>query len=173
MKRYLLVGVAILAAACGSSSPSQPSNTLPTKITFTAALNPANEIPPVTNADSSGSGTGTFTLDLTRDSAGTITAATATFVFSLTGFPAGTQIILTHIHTGGPGQTGSPIVNSGLTAANAVQVPNGSVQNQTFSNIPVPPADAQKIIDNPNGFYYNVHTVINSGGAARAQLVKQ
>jgi hypothetical protein len=172
MKRYLLVGVAILAAACGSS-PSQPSNTLPTKITFTAALNPANEIPPVTNADSSGSGTGTFTLDLTRDSAGTITAATATFVFSLTGFPAGTQIILTHIHTGGPGQTGSPIVNSGLTAANAVQVPNGSVQNQTFSNIPVPPADAQKIIDNPNGFYYNVHTVINSGGAARAQLVKQ
>ena len=27
MKRYLLVGVAILAAACGSSSPSSPSNT--------------------------------------------------------------------------------------------------------------------------------------------------
>ena len=172
MKRYLLVGVAIVAAACGSS-PSTPSNTLPTKIVFTAALNPANEVPPVTNADSSGSGTGTFTLDLTRDSAGTITAAKATFVFSLQNFPANSQIILTHIHTGGPGATGNPIVNSGLTAANAVQMPNGSVQNQTFSNIDVTPTNAQLIIDNPNGFYYNVHTTLNSGGAARAQLVKQ
>jgi hypothetical protein len=64
-------------------------------------------------------------------------------------------------------------VNSGLTAANAVQMPNGSVQNQTFSNIDVSPTTAQQIIDNPNGFYYNVHTVLNGGGAARAQLVKQ
>lgn len=172
MKRHVLVGLAILAAACGSS-PSQPSNTLPTKVTFTAALNPANEVPPVTNADASGSGTGTFTLDLTRDSAGTITAAKATFVFSLQNFPAGTQVILTHIHTGGPGATGNPIVNSGLTVANAVQMPNGSVQNQTFSNIDVTPTNAQQIIDNPNGFYFNVHTTLNSGGAARAQLVKQ
>ena len=173
MKRYVLVGLAILAAACGSSNPQQPSSTLPTKIVFTAALNPANEVPPVTNADSSGSGTGTFTLDLTRDSAGTITAAKATFVFSLQNFPAGTQVILAHIHPGGPGQNGSPVVNSGLTAANAIVLANGSVQNQTFSNIDVSVTQAQQIIDNPNGFYYNVHTTLNSGGAARAQLVKQ
>src|SRR5262245_9514645 len=173
MKRYLLVGVAILAAACGSSSPSQPSNTLPTKITFTAALNPANEVPPVTNADQSGSGTGTFTLDLTRDSAGTITAAKATFVFSLQNFPAGTQVTLAHIHPGGPGINGSPVVNTGLTAANAIVLANGSVQNQTFANIDVTPTLAQQIIDNPNGYYYNVHTLLNGGGAARAQLVKQ
>ncbi len=173
MKRYLLVGVAILAAACGSSSPSTPSNTLPTKVTFTAALSPANEVPPVTNADQSGSGTGTFTLDLTRDSAGTITAAKATFVFSLQNFPAGTQVTLAHIHPGGPGATGSPVVNTGLTAANAIVMPNGSVQNQTFANIDVTPTLAQQIIDNPNGYYYNVHTALNGGGAARAQLVKQ
>ena len=173
MKRYLMVGIAILVAACGSSSPSTPSNTLPTKVTFTAALNPANEGPPVTNADSSGSGTGTFTLDLTRDSAGAITAAKATFVFSLNNFPANSSLILAHIHTGGPGATGSPIVNTGLTAASAVAMPNGSVTNQTFANIDVTPTNAQQIIDNPNGFYYNVHTSLNSGGAARAQLVKQ
>lgn len=172
MKRYLLVGVAILAAACGSS-PSQPSNALPTKVTFTAALNPANEVPPITNADSTGSGTGTFTLDLTRDSAGTITAAKATFVFSLTGFPAGTQVTLAHIHPGGPGATGSPVINTGLTAANAIVLANGSVQNQTFANIDVTPTLAQQVMDNPNGYYYNVHTALNGGGAARAQLVKQ
>lgn len=173
MKRYALIAAAgILAAACGSKSPAAPSGP-PNTIVFTAALSPANEVPPVTNADASGSGTGTFTLNLTRDSAGAITAAKATFVFTLTGFPAGSQVILAHIHTGGPGATGSPIVNSGLTAASAVSLPNGSVSGQTFANIDVTPAAAQQIIDNPNGFYYNVHTTLNSGGAVRAQLVKQ
>lgn len=174
MKKFAMIAaVAVLAAGCGSSSPNSPSSA-PNTITFTAALNPANEIPtPVTNADATGRGTGTFTLNLTRDSAGTITAATATFVFSLSGFPNGTSVILTHIHTGGPTAAGSPIVNSGLTAATAVQMPNGSVTNQTFSNINVLPTDAQKIIDDPNGFYFNVHTPLNPGGAARGQLVRQ
>ena len=174
MKRFAMVAaVAMLGAACGSSSPSTPSTTLPNTINFTAALNPANEVPPVTNADASGSGSGTFKLDLTRDSAGTITAAKATFVFTLNGFPAGTNVILGHIHTGGPGVTGSPIVNTGITAANPVVLANGSVSNHTIANIDVTPANAQLIIDNPNGFYYNLHTTLNPGGAARAQLVKQ
>ena len=173
MKRYaLLAAVTILAAACGSSSPAGPTPP-PNTVTFTAALNPANEVPPITNADASGSGSGTFKMDLTRDSAGTITAAKATFVFTLNNFPAGTQVILGHIHTGGPGVTGSPIVNTGLTAANPVVLTNGSVTNQTIGNIDVSGPNAQQIIDNPNGFYYNLHTVLNPGGAVRAQLVKQ
>jgi hypothetical protein len=173
MKRFaMMAALALLAAGCGSSNPGGPS-TPPATVTFTAALNPANEVPPVTNADASGSGTGTFKLDLTRDSAGAITAAKATFVFSLNGFPANTNIILGHIHTGGPGATGSPIVNTGLTAATAVVLANGSISNHTISNIDVTPTNAQAIIDNPNGFYYNLHTTINPGGAARAQLVRQ
>jgi hypothetical protein len=171
MKRYVLVGITVLAAACGSSSPSSPSQA--NTVVFTAALSPANEVPPITNADQSGSGTGTFRMDLTRDGSGAITAAKATFVFSLSNFPANSQIILTHIHTGATGINGSPIVNSGLTAATAVQMPNGSVTNQTFSSIDVSPTNAQLIIDNPNGYYFNVHTTLNTGGAARAQLVRQ
>lgn len=173
MKRYAIVAAAaLLGAACGSSSPSAPSAP-PNTVNFTAALSPANEVPPVTNADASGTGNGTFKLDLTRDSAGTITAAKATFVFTLNNFPAGTNVILGHIHTGGPGSTGSPIVNTGLSAANPVVLANGSVSNHTISGIDVTPANAQLIIDNPNGFYYNLHTTINPGGAVRAQLVKQ
>src|SRR5262245_25166025 len=114
MKRYMLVGIAILAAACGSSSPSSPSQA--NTVVFTAALSPANEVPPITNADQSGSGSGTFRMDLTRDGSGVITGAQATFVYSLSNFPANSQIILTHIHTGAAGTTGSPVVNSGLTA---------------------------------------------------------
>jgi hypothetical protein len=176
MKRLTtLVCAALLAGACGSdnNSPSGPSNTLPTTVNFTAALNPANEVPPVTNADASGRGSGTFTLNLTRDSAGAITAATGTFVYSLTGFPAGTQVRLTHIHEGGPAIAGGVVVDTGLTAANAIPLADGTLTNQTFSNRPVAADLAQRIIDNPNGFYFNVHTALNPGGAVRGQLVKQ
>jgi hypothetical protein len=172
-KLATMAAIALVAAGCGSKSPSSPSNTPPNSVTFTAALNPANEVPPITNADASGSGTGTFKMDLTRDSSGTITAATATFTFSLSGFPAGTNIILGHIHTGGPGVTGGAVVSTGLTAANPIVLPNGSVSNQTISGIAVTGTLAQQIIDNPNGYYYNLHTTLNPGGAVRAQLVKQ
>ena len=174
MKRYaILVCAAILAGACGDddgpTSPSGPPNT----IVFTAALSAANENPPVTNADTNGRGTGTFTLNLTRDSSSVITDATGTFVYSLTGFPAGSQIILTHIHEGGPTINGSVVVNTGLSAATALTLANGTLTNQTFSNRTVGAALAQRIIDNPNGFYFNVHSVLNPGGAVRAQLVRQ
>ena len=175
MKRYLLVAVAILAAACGSS-PSQPSNTPPPNtIVFTAALAFANEVPtlPTSNADANAKGTGTFTLNLTRDAAGAITDATGTFVYSLTGFPPGTAIRLTHIHEGGPGVAGGVVIDTGLTAANAITLNDGTLTNQTFSNRAVGATLANQIIANPNGYYFNVHSGVNPGGAVRAQLVKQ
>jgi len=174
MKRYVLIGIAALAAGCGSSnSPSSPSNTQPTTVVFTAALNAANEVPPITNADSNAKGTGTFTLNLTRDAAGTITDATGTFVYSLSGFPAGTTIRLTHIHEGGPGIAGGVVIDTGLTAGTAITLADGTLTNQTFSNRPVGATLANQIIANPNGYYFNVHSGLNPGGAVRAQLVKQ
>ena len=177
MKRYLLTGIAILAAGCGSSSPSSPSNTQPTTVVFTAALSAANETPaPITNADKDAKGNSTMTFHLTRDSAGTITAATVDFVYSLSGFPAGTQIILTHIHEGGPSIGGGVKIGAPLSAATAIPLPDGSTSNITFTGI-TGWADGlplvQKIIDNPNGYYFNVHSAINPGGAVRGQLVRQ
>jgi hypothetical protein len=32
---------------------------------------------------------------------------------------------------------------------------------------------AQTIINNPAGYYFNIHTAANPGGVARGQLVKQ
>lgn len=174
MKRFaMMAAVALLAAGCGSNSNPGGPSAAPTTITFTAALSPANEVPPVTNADAPARGTGTFTLNLTRDGSGTITEATATFVFSVTGFPAGTQIRAMHVHGGGPGATGSPVVDSGLTAATAFTLTDGAGTNLTISNRPVGAALAQQIIDNPNGYYFNIHSNLNPGGAARAQLVRQ
>ena len=174
MNRYAIIAAAgILAAGCGSS-PSTPSNTLPTTINFTAALNAANEVPPITNVDAGATGTARITFNLTRDAAGAITAANANFAFDLSGFPAGTSIILSHIHEGGPSVPGGVKVNSGLSPANPIVLANGTVTNQTFTNIPITDLTlAQQIIDNPNGYYFNVHSAVNTGGAVRGQLVKQ
>jgi hypothetical protein len=174
MKRIAIGCLVTLVAACGGDgSPSSPSSAQPNTIAFTAALNPANEVPPVTNAEATGRGTGTFTLNLTRDGSGNITDATGTFVYSLTGFPAGTVVRLTHIHQGGPAGTGGVVIDSGLSAASAITLADGTLTNQTFSSRPVGAALAQQIIADPNGFYFNVHTALNPGGAVRAQLVRQ
>ena len=175
MKRYAIVAaVAMLAAACGSS-PSSPSNTQPNTITFTAALTASNEVPPITNADQNARGNATITFNLTRDSAGTITAATVGFVYSLSGFPPGTVIRLTHIHEGGPTIAGGVKVDSGLSPATAITLNDGTANNITFTNTTFPDGLGliNAIIANPNGYYFNVHSNLNPGGAVRGQLVKQ
>jgi hypothetical protein len=173
MKRYAMPVLAALAVTACGSNPGGPSDTQSNTVVFTAALSPANETPPVTNGDATGRGTGTFTLNLTRDSAGTITDATGTFVYTLTGFPAGTSVILTHIHEAGPGVPGSVVINTGLSPATAITLADGTLNGQTFANRPVGATLANQIIANPNGYYFNVHTGLNPGGAVRAQLVKQ
>ena len=92
MKRLSPIAVVLALVAAGCSNNNSPSPTTPTNPTFTAALSPANEVPPITNAESGGSGQMTITLVVTRDSANNITAATANFVGSFQGFPAGTTL---------------------------------------------------------------------------------
>ena len=98
MKRLVLIGTLLFVAACGSS-PSNPSSN-PTAPTFTATLLPANENPPISNAESTGTGSVTVILNLTRDANQNITAATANFQVSLAGFPANTPVNAAHIHEG-------------------------------------------------------------------------
>lgn len=154
-------------AACDDDSPTSPSNTA----TFTATLSPASEVPPVTNADASGSGSATITLNLTRDAAGTITAATADFNATLTGFVANTSVSAAHIHTGAVGVAGPVTVDTGLTAGQLI-LANGS-GTLIRTGVTVTPAVAQSIITSPGGFYLNVHTVLTPSGAVRGQLVRQ
>jgi hypothetical protein len=168
MKRMFVLAIAasFFAAACGSSSPSSPT---PTQPTFTAALSPANENPPISGAEASGSGNATITFNTTKDAAGNITAASVTFVVNMQGFPAGTPINVAHIHTGATGQNGSVLVSTSL-AAGEVVLANGS--GSFTKTVSVDPAVAQNIINNPAGFYFNIHSQANPGGVARGQLVK-
>jgi CHRD domain len=160
MKRLSLLAIAlsILAAACGSSTlPSSP-----TKPTFTADLRPANEVPPITGAEAGGSGSATITFDTA--------ASSVTFVVNMTGFPAGTPINVAHIHTGASGVAGGVLISTAL-AAGEVTLANGSGSfTKTVSNLDN--AVMQNIINNPAGFYFNIHSSANPGGVARGQLVK-
>jgi CHRD domain-containing protein len=170
MKRIALIAILAAAAGCGSSSPITPT---PGPIVFTAALTAANETPPVTNVDANGRGTATITLTAPRDSSGAISGAgTMTFAVQLSGFPAGTIVQNAHIHPGKLGEKGSPLVDTGLTAATAVTLADGS-GTLNFTNVNVSQVDAQAIASNPAGYYFNAHTAANPGGAVRGQLVRQ
>src|SRR5215510_16409462 len=107
MKRLTMIALAlVLTAACGSKSPTA-STANPTQVKFTASLLPSNEVPAITNADASGRGTSTMTLNLTRDAGGAITAASFDFSMDLNSFPAGTTLTAAHIHPGTAGNNGS------------------------------------------------------------------
>lgn len=170
MKKFALLTLVTALAACGSDSPTSPTTG---PIVFTSALSAANEVPPVTNADANGRGTATMTLNVERDSSGAPTSGgTMNFVIQLSGLSAPTNLVGAHIHPGPAGQNGTVIISTGLNAASGTSLANGS-GTLTFSDINVSLANAQAIYNNPAGHYFNVHSVINTGGAVRGQLVKQ
>ena len=169
MKRsgVLLLCLCLLGAAgCSDDSPTNASN-LP--IVMTATLSPANEVPPIANAENTGFGNVQITFNVTRDGAGAITSGTADFHFQLTGFPSSTTIIAAHIHPGAAGVNGGVLVSTGLVASSPVTQTNG-VMSFTASGVSVPAVTLQQIVNNPAGYYFNVHSPTNSGGVARGQL---
>jgi len=168
MKRLSPIAVVLALLAAGCSNNNSPTPTTPTNPTFTAMLSPANEVPPITNAESTVSGNATITMVVTRDAANNITAATVTFVVNLTGFPAGSSVNIAHIHEGASTCACPVVVNTSL-GAGEVTISNG-IASFTKANITADPAVAQRILTNPAGFYFNVHTTLNAGGVARGQL---
>ena len=174
MRSLAAVTCAALALSACGSSPTTPTSSQPNTVTFTAQLSAANEVPPITNAAANARGTATITFNLTRDTAGTITAATVTFVCSVTSFPAGTTLRAAHIHEGAAGVAGTVRIDTGLTPATAITLTDGTSSNVTFSNV-VPPdlAVVSAILSNPSNYYFNVHSGLNPSGAVRGQLVKQ
>jgi hypothetical protein len=167
----LLIAIALCAASCGSSSTSTGPSGSPTKPTFTATLLPANEVPPISNAENVGSGTATITFDVVKDANGNVTSGTATFVVNLTGFPAGTTVNIAHIHQAASGVAGAIVFNTTLAPGDAPLV-NGAGSFVKAGIAPQDVATFNAILNNPAGFYFNVHTALNPGGVARGQLTR-
>ncbi len=174
MKRVVMLALVLMVGVSCDDSPTDPSD--PNVAKFTAILLPGNEVPPVTNADASASGTMELTMTLTRDAANNITGATYDFVVNLTGFPPNTTLTGAHIHAAPAGQNSGIVVGLPLTPADVAVTTGQSTFTKTGLNstsATVPAAQvASNIVNNPAGNYFNVHTTINGGGAIRGQLVR-
>jgi hypothetical protein len=176
MKRFsiipvLTVALAVLAASCSKDSPTTPA-TDDNHVQFKATLLASNETPPITGAESTGRGEATIDFNLTKDAAGAITAVSINYRVDLSGFPAGTGLTAAHIHIGAAGVAGGT-VQSSLIAPSEVTFTNGAATFSRLNIQTVTAANAQAIINNPPGYYFNVHSSANTSGVVRGQLVKQ
>jgi hypothetical protein len=163
----------LTAVACGGSgssySTTSPSgSTSSASTSFTMQLSAQNETPPVTNAESTVTGSATISFHLTKDGSGNVTAATADFQLNASGFPAGSQVTMAHIHLGGAGTPGAILVDTGL-APGGVTVSGGSV-SFSRTGVNVSPDIAQAMTTSPGNYYFNIHTALNPNGVARGQL---
>lgn len=173
MKLSGIARTAVLLLATALSPACDDDLTTPSglPVVLTAELRPENEVPPIpgTSPEASARGAVQVTLNITRDTAGALTGATARFDLQVVGLPGDTVLVGAHIHPGVAGVNGPVVVNTGLASTTALTA-IGSAQTVTLDGIAVAPAVAQAIIDNPAGHYFNVHSFRHPGGVLRGQL---
>ena len=158
-----IVSIAVMALTILSVASMMMRSARADIVTFGAQLlGGANEVPPVTNADLNAFGNVSIVLDTSTN--------TFRFDWSLNNLAA-TSIILSHIHEAVAGVAGPVRVDSGITPASPIPVVNGSA---VFSKSGITGAAdvVQRLLANPSGFYFNVHSSLNPGGVVRGQLVR-
>ncbi len=153
-----------LAALCVLLAVSAQAETLYALV----RLSPLNENPPIANLNATGGML--VTIDVTRNSAGTITSARMNFLGSIA-FPGAVTITGLHIHEGDSRTNGPVVFNTGISAANGPVFTDGSgIINRDVATVNL---DAlARLIANPAGWYVNLHTTVNPGGAIRAQITR-
>jgi hypothetical protein len=174
MTRLAMLALVLAFGISCDDSPTSPSAN-PNVARFTAILLPTNEVPPVTNANASASGTLQLTMTVTRDAADNITGATYDFQFNVTGFSAGTRLTGAHIHAAPAGTNAGVVIGLPLAATETtLETGQATFAKPGLSaNVAANAATvARNIFDNPAGNYFNVHTTVSPGGAIRGQLVK-
>ncbi len=143
-----LFGLALALALVGSVRSGVAAPSFATMEFSAQLMGGAEEVP--NPGDPDGMGTATVTLDTGSGQASfTINVSNITL-------PAAAA----HIHEGARGVAGGVVVP--LTAPDANGTANGSAA--------VDAALLQRMMDNPAGFYVNVHTTDFPGGAVRGQL---
>ena len=99
-----------------------------------------------------GSGAGTITVVVDPPK------GTACYIMNVAGLA---DVTAAHIHTGGPGESGAPVV----TLAAPTNGTSGGC-------VPVTAEVSAALLANPGGYYVNVHTSAFPNGAIRGQLSK-
>ncbi|MCG3159175.1 MAG: hypothetical protein JMDDDDMK_00161 [Acidobacteria bacterium] len=138
--------------------------------TATVGLSPAAEINPPVTPPANATGGMLVTITVTRDAGGNVTAATMSFLGTVS-IPGAANITGLHIHEGDISSNGSVRFDSGISAGTPLPLTNGTA----LINANVASVDLMalgKLLAKPAGFYVNVHTNVNTAGAIRGQLVR-
>ncbi|HWQ53195.1 MAG TPA: CHRD domain-containing protein [Bryobacteraceae bacterium] len=137
---------------------------------FRAVMLPANEVPPTSIA---ASGAATIRAHVVRDDTGQVIDGSVDFIVGYQ-FPASATFTGLHIHTGVAGANGPISIDTGISAANSVVDNTGrgviSRQAQVRGTDLLALIALRGMLDNPEGFYVNLHTTEFPGGAIRGQL---
>ena len=141
------------------------------KSVFQVNMLPSNETPAVTGLDASARAA--IPLYLLRNDDGTVLAGTAVFDVNFRGFPAGTTITGLHVHAAAAGVAGGIVIPTDVNSlANKIVSDTGS--GNIFKTVTIASAAGvaalNNLVQNPAGFYANMHTTTNPGGAIRSQL---
>lgn len=160
------LALTVVGGATGAAEKSPPKGkpSLSATPVFKLRLKPSQEVPAIKGlrADAVGS----VTFDLTRNASGAITSGEVIFSFNYA-FPGSVTISGLHIHQGAKGTNGGIVVDSGTNEpADADGVGNVT---KVVAGVP---ATLQAILDNPRGYYVNLHTTTpaHPAGALRAQM---
>jgi uncharacterized protein (TIGR03437 family) len=141
-------------------------------IPFRLNMSPQNEVPAVTGLEATGFGT--VWLHVLRDSSGRITSGTVDFNVRYQ-FPGEVTFTGLHIHRGNAGANGPVLIDSRVSAGNPVVDASGRGAITRSAEIAAGSPNVavlSEIINNPDGFYLNLHSTANPGGAVRAQLAR-
>lgn len=157
----LLVVAALALVVIGGATAKKPA--LSATPVFKLNLKPSQEVPPVKGLKADAVGSVTF--DLERSGAGAITSGEVVFYFNYS-FPAAVTINGLHIHQGAKGTNGPVVVSSGVTSI-ADADGHGNITTVVTGTSA---ATLQAILDNPRGYYVNLHTSVNPAGALREQM---
>ena len=137
---------------------------------LTAPLSPIKEVPSLAGMDAEGGAT--VQLHLQRDDDGALIWAFVTFTVQVR--PAEPDAVLAiHIHEGAAGENGPVVIPSGLEFGDD-PVPAGPEPVRIWRQVPMTDAAGlavvSSVLENPGGFYVNVHTGSQPGGLMRGQL---
>jgi len=158
------VALVVIGAAGGAQAKKPALSATPV---FKLHLKPSQEVPPIKGLKASAVGSVTF--DLTRNAAGDVMSGEVVFSFNYS-FPGTVQVSGLHIHKGNKGANGDVEIGAALSAADSALDADG--HGNVTSVVSADPADLRAILDNPRGYYVNLHTTTPShpDGALRDQM---
>jgi uncharacterized protein (TIGR03437 family) len=139
---------------------------------FQVTMLPANEVPPI--AGLTATGPTRIPVYVLRNPDGSVAAGAVLFDVNPRGFPAPTTFTGLHIHEGAAGASAAVVFPSGVDGtANKVvsDTGNGNIFRLVNVSSAAAIASLNRFMQNPNGFYVNLHTTVNPGGAIREQLM--